>query len=164
MCFEIHLGLENIGLVGLTLGIETQEVCVRKVLFELLVVEVVLRIATPIPTVADMATLVPLPAVTVQLVIPVKSLTTKATLWMTLEPRLIDSSRSVVAVLFVPPQICKGEKFVFMSEDFLVSRAKIAHYFVVLVLYMSVQIGPTETCDITFLIRTVVSEQENRVF
>lgn len=134
--------------------------CICEVLLQLVIVEVVLRVSTTISAITDVTALMFLPAMTVQLIITVKSLATKSTLWMTFETRLIYSSRSVVAILFVPPQVRKCKEFVFMSEDFLVPCAKIAHYFVVLVLYMSMQIGPTETCDVAVLIRTVVSEQE----
>ena len=59
---------------------------ILEVLFQHLVVQVVLWIAAVIPSITNVAFLVLLPAVRVQLVVSVESLPTETTLWMPFEP------------------------------------------------------------------------------
>jgi len=58
---------------------------ILEMLFQRLVVQVVLWIATVIPSITNVAFLVLLPAVRVQLVVSVESLPTETTFWMPFE-------------------------------------------------------------------------------
>lgn len=82
-----------------------------------------LRFVCPI---ADVASLVALATVSVQLVVAVESSPTETTLGMPFEPTLVDRTRVVVSKLLMPLKLGSCEQLVFMGEDFLVSRAKIA--------------------------------------
>lgn len=135
-----------------------------KVFLQLLVIEIILWIATAVPPITDMTSLMLLTAVIIELVVTVESLPTEATLWMTFEARLIDRSWIIVTVPFVLSQFAKREQFVLMSEDFFVPRAQIAHRFSMLRSYMTVQIWPSQASCITILVRTIVSEQQDRIF
>jgi hypothetical protein len=133
---------------------------VLEVLFQHLVVQVVLWTAAVIPSITNVAFLVLLPAMRVQLVVSVESLPTETTFWMPFEPRLIDRSWIIISKLFMRSKFSECEKLMFMSKDFLVSRTKIAHDFAMFGLDMSMEIWPAETCYITIFVWTVVAEQK----
>jgi hypothetical protein len=69
-----------------------------------------------------MTSLVLLPAMGIKLVIAVESLSTKATLWMTLETTLIYSSRVVISELLMLAELLLCEQFVLVREDLLIPR------------------------------------------
>lgn len=82
---------------------------------------------------------------------------------MSLESTLVYSSRIVVAKFFVLAQLSVREKFMFMSKDFLVPRTEIAHDFVMHTLYMSVEIWPSQTCNVATWIRTIITKEQNGI-
>lgn len=98
-----------------------------KVLLQLLIIEIVLRISTTVPTVADMTPLMLLTAMCVKLVVTVEAFLTKSAFRMALEARLIYCTWLVVASGFVPPKLCKGKRLVLMSKHLLVTDAQVAH-------------------------------------
>jgi hypothetical protein len=68
-----------------------------------IVVDVVLLLTVGGPTVADMASLVLVSTVSVELVVAVESLPTESTLGVALEAALIDRTRFMIAMLLVFP-------------------------------------------------------------
>ena len=121
MRFEVHLRLEDVCLVRLTFCVYANEVSISEVLLQLLVVSVILRLSATISSVAYMASFVLLSAVRVQFVIAVEALFAEATVWMSLEPRLIDRAWAVVTELLMFSQLAEGKKLVFVGEDLFVS-------------------------------------------
>lgn len=124
-----------------------------------------------------MATLVLLSTMCVQLVVAVEALATEAALRVALETTLINSARVVVAELLVLSKLGKGEELVFVGENLLIPRTQVArlsqlltrkcvgtsrycrylpHNFAVCRLRMTVQVGPAQTRNIAFAVRTVV--------
>ena len=103
-----------------------------KVLFQLLVVEVVLRISATIPAIADVTSFVFLSTVRIQLIISIEPLSTESTLRVTPEAGLIYCAWVVVTVSLVLPQLAEREQLMFVGKDFFVSCAKIAHGLAVL--------------------------------
>lgn len=97
--------------------------------FQGVVVEIVLWFVACVP-IADEASLVLISAMNVQLVITVKSLTTKAANRVSSEATLIDRTWIIVAFLHVPLEFLIGKEFVLVSKDFLISRAEIAQFLV----------------------------------
>lgn len=71
--------------------------CFGEMLLELLVVQVILRIPATIPPVANMTSLMFLPAMGVQLIVAVKPLLAKSALGVTFEAGLVDSTWVVIA-------------------------------------------------------------------
>lgn len=65
-------------------------------------------------------------AMRVELVIAIKTHTTKSAFGMAFEPALINCSRIVVAEFLMFSQLGGCEKIVLMSEDLLVPSAKVA--------------------------------------
>jgi alkylated DNA nucleotide flippase Atl1 len=71
---------------------------------ERIVVDVILLLPTAaVSTIADVATLVLVPAMGVELVITIKTLTTEAALRVSLETALVDGTRIIVAEFLVLP-------------------------------------------------------------
>ena len=93
---------------------------VSKVLLELGVVQVVLRVTAAISPIANMASLMSLSTVCVELVIAVEPLSAEPALRVPFESRLIDRTRIVISVLLMSPQLPEREQLVFMCEDLLV--------------------------------------------
>lgn len=94
-----------------------------KVLLQLFIVEVILRVSSAISSVANVTSLVLLSTVIVKFIITVEPLLTETTFWMSLEARLINCAGIVITVLFVFSQFAKSEQFVFVGEDLFVSGA-----------------------------------------
>jgi hypothetical protein len=97
-----------------------------KVNFERIVVNKVLLLSAAITSVANVATFVLVSAMGVEFVVSIEALSAEAALWVSLETALIDSAGVIVAKLLVFPQLRICEQFVFMGEDFLISRTKVA--------------------------------------
>lgn len=91
--------------------------------FECIVIDIVLRLATAVSPVADMAALMLVTAMCEELVVAVESFSAEATFGVTLETGLVDCAGVVVAVLFVFFEFFLGEKLMFVGKDFLVPRA-----------------------------------------
>lgn len=116
-----------------------------------------------IPSIADMAPLMLIPTMRIELVVAVEALSTEATLGMTLESALIDRPRIIVTELFVLAKFTDSEELMLMGENLLVSRTKVAHDLVVHALDMSMQIWPAKTGNVTILIWAIVPKQENSI-
>lgn len=125
MGFQIHLRLENNKFGIKTLLVEAEEVILLKVVLKCIVVDIVLLLPMARPSIADMAALVPVTAVGVELIVPVESLTTKPTFRMASESTLINGSRNVISILLMLAQLCDGKDLVLMCKNFLVSCTQI---------------------------------------
>jgi hypothetical protein len=96
-----------------------------KVLLQSVVVDIVLLLAMGGATVTDMASLVFVSTVGVELIIAIESLPTESTLGVALEATLVDSTRFMIAKFLVFPQIGHGEESVLMREYLFVPRTKV---------------------------------------
>src|ERR1700754_4644075 len=99
MGLQIHLGFEDVCLVGLTFWIDANKVCFGEVLLELLIVPIVLWLTTATPPITYVTPLMLLSAMVVEFIVPIETLVAEATVWMSLKSRLIDRSRIVIAEL-----------------------------------------------------------------
>jgi hypothetical protein len=97
-----------------------------KVVFQRVIVDIVLLLATAIVSVTNVAAFVLVSAVCVELVVSIESLSAETTLGVSLESTLIDRARIVVAELLMLAQFREREKFMFVRENFLVPCAKVA--------------------------------------
>lgn len=97
-----------------------------EMVLKVVVIEKVLRPSTLVSAVAEVTTFVLLSAVREELVVTVKSDSAESALGMSFEPALISGAWVVVSELLMLAQFGKGEKFVFVSKDFLVSRTQVA--------------------------------------
>jgi hypothetical protein len=120
MCFEVHLRVEDHEFLLETLPVRTQEVVFAKVHFERVVVDVVLLLPAALPSVANVAALVLVSTVSVQLVVSVEALPTEATFRVSSKTTLVFCARVVVAKLLVLLQIGPCEELVLVGEDLLV--------------------------------------------
>jgi hypothetical protein len=93
--------------------------------FEGVVVDKILLLPGTLAAVTDMAALVLVPTMCIQLVVSVEALTTEAALGMPFEAALIDRTGVIVAELLMLPKLRVCEKLVFVGEDFLVPRTEI---------------------------------------
>lgn len=80
-----------------------------KVYLQGVVIHIILRIASAVSSIADMASLVLVPAVCIQLIVAVESLLAKAALWMAPETCLIFGPRVVITESFVFPELLRSE-------------------------------------------------------
>lgn len=96
-----------------------------EMVFEGVIVDVVLLLAMSRSSVADVASLMSVTTVRIQLVISVEPFTTETAFRVPSETALVNRARDVVSVLFVLAQLRRGEDFMFVSEKFFVSSAKI---------------------------------------
>ena len=96
-----------------------------EMVFEGVIVDVVLLLAMSRSSVADVASLMSVTTVRIQLVISVEPFTTETAFRVPSETALVNRARDVVSVLFVLAQLRRGEDFMFVSENFFVSSAKI---------------------------------------
>lgn len=142
MCLQVHFRFKNVSFVRLTFGIEADKVLGREVLLQLLVVEIVLWISTAISPVANVASLVLFATMGVEFVVTVESLFAEATFGMAPKSGLVKSPGVVISKLFVLAKFPEGEKFVLVCENFLVSRAKIAHDFSMFGFHMPMEVRP----------------------
>lgn len=97
-----------------------------EVVFQRVIVDIVLLLTTAVASVADVAAFMLVTTMCVQLVISIEALAAKTTLWVSLKSTLIDRARVVVPELLMLAQFWECEEFVFVREDFFVSRAKVA--------------------------------------
>jgi len=164
MSFEINLGIENDKLLLETFRIWTHKMVFAEVNLQSVVIDVVLWAESTISPVANMASFVLVTTMREQLVISIEPHSTEATFRMSLESALIDSSRVIVAKLFMLFELLLREQFMLVGEDFLVPRAKIAHDLMMHSPYVAVQVWPTQTSNITTGVGTVVPQQQDRVF
>jgi hypothetical protein len=165
-----------------------------EVALQSIVVDVVLLLTMGGTAVANVASFVLISTVSVEFVIAIESLPTESTLWVALEAALVDSTRFVIAMLLVFPQIGHCEEGVLVSEHLFVACTKVTvmsykakvsclvvkwhferiwktkrnqnspHHLSMLALHMAMQVRPSKTGDITVFIGAVVSQQQHRVF
>jgi len=109
-----------------------------------------------ISSVADMTPLMLIPTMCIELVIAVETLSTEATLGMTLESTLIDGARVIVTEFLVLAKFADSEELMLMGEDLLVPRTEVAQNLVVHALDMAMQVWPAKTGNVTFLIWAIV--------
>lgn len=119
--FEIDFILENNELFLVALFVGAHEVFFREVDGECIVVDVVLLCRLRATSIADMATLVLVATVCVQLVRRVEALSTEPALGVALEAGLVFRARLIVAGSLVLAQIDSREECVLVSEDFFVT-------------------------------------------
>jgi hypothetical protein len=100
---QVHLRLKYNELLVQAFLVKTNEMIFLEVNLQSIVVDVVLLLTVGGPTVADMASLVLVSTVSVELVVAVESLPTESTLGVALEAALIDRTRFMIAMLLVFP-------------------------------------------------------------
>lgn len=164
MSLQIHLRVEYHELLLLALGVEAGMMIFVEMPLQRVVVLVVLRILAAGPSIAQMASLVLLSAVRVELVVAIESPPTEAALRMALEPALIDRAGVIVTELLVFPQLILREELMLVREDLLVPRAQVAHYPLMRAPNMAMQVRPAHARDIARRVRAVVPEQEEGIF
>lgn len=177
MGLQIHLSLKHHEFLIQALLVKAEKVVLLEMLLERIVVDIVLLLPVPRPSVTDMAPLVPVTAVGIQFVISVEPLSTETAFRVASKPALVNGTGNVISVLFVLAQLRHGEEFMFVGEDFLVSSAKITtsptstnirkprlvwkkyipHHLPMLTLDMTVQVWPSQARHITRILRAVVS-------
>lgn len=119
--FKIDLVLEDNKLFLVALFVSTHEVLFREMNGKCIVVDVVLLCCLWATSVADMAALVLIAAVRVQLVRGVEALSAEPTLGMALEAGLVLRARLVVARPLVLAQINGREERMLVGKDFFVT-------------------------------------------
>lgn len=125
MGLQIHLRLKHDELLFQALLVQAKEVVFLEVILQRIVVDVVLLLAMSGSSIADVASLMPVTAVSIQFVISVKSLATETALWVTSETTLVNGTWDVVSVFLVFPQFRHGKEFMLVGKDLLVSSTKI---------------------------------------
>jgi hypothetical protein len=97
-----------------------------EVYLERIIIDIILLLpATSFLPIADVAALVLVSAVSVQLIVSVKALSAETTLGMSLEATLVDCARVVVAKFLVFFQVLWGEELMLVGEYFLVPCTEI---------------------------------------
>jgi hypothetical protein len=140
--FEIYLRVEDDKLLVETVPLGAEEVVLSEVKLEGVVVNEVLLLAALISAIADVASLVLVATVRVELVVTVESLSTKPTLGVALEPALVDGPGVVVTELLVLAEFALSEELMFVGEDLLVASTEITQHFVMDAPDMAVEVGP----------------------
>lgn len=126
MGFQIHLRLEHHKLLVQALFIQAKEVVLLKMIFERIVVDIILLLASTRPSVADVTSFMAIATMSIEFVVSVEPLATESTLGMTSKATLVHGARHIVTMLFMLAQLGRREKLMFVSEDLLVASAKIA--------------------------------------
>ena len=89
-------------------------------LLERVVVNIVLLLSSAVSTIAEVTSLMLIPAMGVKLIVSIEALSAEATFGVTLEPALVYRPRIIIAELFMPPKFWYREQIVLMCEDLLV--------------------------------------------
>ena len=131
MRLQIHFRLEDDELLLQAFLIGAHEMVTPKVLLQRTVIDVILLLAAPTPSIADMTSFMFVPTVNVQLIVSIESLSTETAFRMPLETALVDSARMIISEFLMLAQLLRGEELMLMGEDFLISRAQIAQDLVV---------------------------------
>jgi hypothetical protein len=148
MRVQVDLGLEDDKLLLHALRIRAKEMVFPEVIFQVLIVEIVLRSSPPISAFANMTLLMAISTVHKELIVAIKSLLAECTLGMPFESSLVDSSRIVVAEFFVLLKVLLRKQLMLVGENLFMTRAEVAHPFLVRAPDMPVQVGPTQASDI----------------
>lgn len=126
MRLQIHLRPEDDELLLQAFLVGAHEMVTPKVLLQRVVVDVILLLAAPTPSIANMASLMFVPTMNVQFIVPIESLSTETAFWMSLEAALVDSARMIISKLLMLAQLLWSEELMLMGEDFLIPGAQIA--------------------------------------
>lgn len=103
MCFQIHFRIEHDELLFQTLAIGAKKVVFSKVVLKRVIIDIVLLLAAAVTSVANVAALVLVSTVRIQLIVAIESLSAKPAFRVSLEAALIDGARVIVAELLVLP-------------------------------------------------------------
>lgn len=126
MRLEIDLRVKHHEFLLQTFAVRTQKMVLFEVLLQCIIIEEILLRLSPIPPIADMAALVLVPAVCVELVVAVEAQAAEAAFGVAFEAALVDGAGVIVAEFLVFSEFGGGEELVLVGEDFLVAGAKVA--------------------------------------
>ena len=157
MGFQIHFRIKNDEFLLHAFPVCTQKMLFAKVDLERIIIDVVLLLPSLLPPVADVTTLVLVAAVHIELVIPVEPLLAEPTVWMALEPALVDRSGVIVTKLFMFPELLCGKEVMLVREYFFVLGAELTHDFVMYASHMSMEIWPVPASNIAISVWAVVA-------
>lgn len=127
MCLEIHLGIEYNELLFQTFLVRTHEMILAEMELKSIVVEIVLRLSSTVPSITYVAALVSVATMCVELVVTIEALSAETALGVALETGLVYCTGVVVAVLLMLAKLGRGKKLMLVGEDLLVAGAQIAH-------------------------------------
>jgi len=148
MRLEIHGRIKDYEFLLQTFCVVAGIVVVVEMGLESVVIEEIAWVVGIGDSITQMATLVSVTAVGVKLITSVESLSAEAALWVTLETSLLRRTGCVVASPLVLPQLLWCEKLVFMCEDLLVSRTKIAHDLLMHCAHVAMEIWPSQASSV----------------
>lgn len=97
------------------------------------------------------------PAMSIQFVVTVETLSTESTFGVTLESTLVYCSRVIIAELFMLAKLLLSKQLMLMRKDLLVPRAEVAHDLLMRASDMPMEIWPAPAGSITCLVGTVVT-------
>lgn len=97
----------------------------REMFLKGVVINVVLLLAVGGAAITNVAAFMSVTTVSVELIVTIESLTAEATLGVTPESTLINSSRLIVASFLVLSQLRRGKELMLVCENLLVTSAKI---------------------------------------
>ena len=163
MCLHVQFRLEDHELLVQTLLIGAEEVVFAEMLLKRIVVNEILLIAALPTSITNMASFVLVSAMSIELVIAIKSRPTETTFRMTLEAALIYRTRIVVSKTLMFPQLLRCEQLMLMREDLLVPRAEVTHDFVMDIFDMVMEMWPAQAGLVTISIGAVVSKKDDGV-
>lgn len=128
MGFEVHFRIKYNKFLLQALTVRAHEVVFPEVLLERIVVDIVLLLPASFSSVTDVAALMLVATMRVELIVSVEALSAESAFRVSLETTLINCAGVVVAKLLVFLEVCKGEELVLVSEHFLVSSTQIAKF------------------------------------
>lgn len=89
------------------------------------VVDIILLPAAVPLSITDMASLMLVSTMCVELVVSIKALTAEFTFRMSLEPTLVNGTGVIVTEFLVFPKLCYSEQFMLVGEHLFVTRAEV---------------------------------------
>jgi hypothetical protein len=99
-------------------------------------------------SVAYVAPLVLLAAVSVQFVVPVEVFSAEATFGVSPKSALVDGARLVISPFLMLSQLLSSKQIMLMSEHLLVLRTEVAHDLLMRLTDMVMQVRPAQAGDI----------------
>lgn len=158
--FQVHVRLEYDKLLLHAFSVRADKMVLLEVLLEGIIVEIVMRLPR-VPTVADEAPLMFVPAVLEEFVVVIEALATETAKRVSLKPRC--GPRLAIAMAHVITELLIRIDIVFVRKHLLVPSAEIAHLLVMDGADMTVQIGPAESGKITVPVRAIIPQKEHSV-
>lgn len=125
MCLQVHLGLEDHKLLVQALLIEAEEVISLEVILQSAVVNVVLLLPIPRPSITDMTALMFVSAVSIEFIISIEPLAAETAFRVSSESTLVNRTGNIIAMLLMSSQLRSGKKLMLMCEHFLVARTEV---------------------------------------